>query len=294
MDRLLPFLNEIEAVCRVLKKTQSKTITTGKIVDRVVDLYKIWITQISVVLEDEGVLVETLKRLTDLFENLISLTSKTNNVNKYKSYINDILRIYNREVILFLQKYSNVLARKDKNIFRSSEYTISDDLSQMINLPTWFIPKSLVGYTTDFRTFLNVNKFDYNVFIMIKYRDCNKELLKSICQIIEKAGFNPIVAKEHKITDDLYNPIACLLCCKYGIAIYDDPEPEQEFNPNVAYELAIMHFLQRPLLLLKSNKLKIPPSDILHKLYEPYKSIKEAEETVYQWIKKLIILPSKK
>jgi hypothetical protein len=85
------------------------------------------------------------------------------------------------------------------------------------------------------------------------------------------------------LTDDLYNPIACLLCCARGIAIFDQAEIDQQFNPNVAYELGMLHLLSRPCLILKHSSLKSLQTDILMKLYQPYGTLKEAAKFVSNW-----------
>lgn len=86
------------------------------------------------------------------------------------------------------------------------------------------------------------------------------------------------------MTDDLYNPVACLLCCSRGIAIFDKPEPREIFNPNVAYELGILHLLARPCLILKHSSLKALQTDILMKLYTPYTKPSEVADVIKHWI----------
>ena len=75
---------------------------------------------------------------------------------------------------------------------------------------------------------------------MIRYRAGNAQLITDIKSSLSAQGLKAIVARDHQITDDLYNPIACLLCCSRGIAVFDRPEASAQFNPNVAYELGMM------------------------------------------------------
>ena len=54
-------------------------------------------------------------------------------------------------------------------------------------------------------------------------------------------------------------------------------------NPNVVYELSIMHFLKRPCVILKHSKLKTMPAHILAMLYESYSSQNEAVLKLGEW-----------
>jgi hypothetical protein len=92
---------------------------------------------------------------------------------------------------------------------------------------------------------------------MIRYRERNKSLLKEIKNVLSEQGMNGILASEHNLTDDLYNPIACLLSCSKGIAVFDKADVGQKFNPNVAYELGMLHLLGRGCLILKHRSLKL-------------------------------------
>ena len=80
---------------------------------------------------------------------------------------------------------------------------------------------------------------------------------------------------------------ACLLCCRYGIAIFDIAEEQPEFNPNVTYELGMMHLLQRECLIFKSSLIKTMPTDILQKIYVPFSSPDEAADKVDVWLRAL-------
>lgn len=129
---------------------------------------------------------------------------------------------------------------------------------------------------------------------MTRYADESASLVKAVEKAVKEASFRdkkffPVIAKDHQITDDLNNPIACLLCCKYGIAIFDSVEKKlPTFNPNIAYELGMQHLLKRECLILKSLKIKTMPSDILSKLYEPFDSTDNAKEKVQAWLKSLV------
>ncbi len=106
-----------------------------------------------------------------------------------------------------------------------------------------------------------------------------------IQEALRQRGLNPVWAGDLDLIDDLYNPIACLICCKYGVALFDAPEPQQQVNPSVAYELGMMHLLGRKCLILKSDKLTSPPTDVLQKLYEGYEedNLQTIRHLVREW-----------
>jgi hypothetical protein len=132
--------------------------------------------------------------------------------------------------------------------------------------------------------FLRHNPFDRSVFIMIRYRHRNRDLIAHIKKRLENLNYKGIIASDHNITDDLYNPIACLLCCSKGLAIFDEPEAEQVFNPNVAYELGMMHLLGRACRILKHSSLTVLHTDILMKLYLAYSTIEEVDQHLTSWL----------
>lgn len=129
--------------------------------------------------------------------------------------------------------------------------------------------------------------FEKNVFIMIKYRDNNQLLREHIGDILMKNNLNCVYADDPqwRITDDIYNPLAVLCCCKYGIAIFDTPEKNQNFNPNVAYELGIMHFQKKECLILINSKIiNAKPFDLLAKLHKSYTDSLETENLINSWL----------
>jgi hypothetical protein len=123
---------------------------------------------------------------------------------------------------------------------------------------------------------------------MISYKSSLLPLIAEISRNLIELNLNPIVARDHPITDDLYNPIACLLCCSYGIAVFDRPEVTQVHNPNVVYELGMIQLLKRPCVILKHDKLKKMPTDILSRLYENYSTCEDAGQKIADWWQKQI------
>ena len=121
---------------------------------------------------------------------------------------------------------------------------------------------------------------------MVSYRSELASLVRRVERALINLDLNPIIARDHGITDDLNNPIACLLCCSYGVAIFDRAESRQQHNPNVVYELGMMTLLKRPCAILKHRRLRRMPTDLLTRLYEDYGSIDEAVKRVNDWWKR--------
>lgn len=145
---------------------------------------------------------------------------------------------------------------------------------------------ALVGYRKDMEK--QLSKYDYskNVFLMMKFRENNKELGDYIIENLQKNGFNGVRAdkNEWNITHNVYNPIAVLYCCKYGIALFDEAEEYQTYSPNVAYELGIMHTQNKKCLILKHPDLPAVPFDLVKDLYITYKKDLEVRSKIGNWI----------
>lgn len=65
--------------------------------------------------------------------------------------------------------------------------------------------------------------------------------------------------------------------------MFDTPEAQEMFNPNVAYELGMLHLLSRRCLILKHESLKALQTDILMKLYTPYEKTIEVPAIIKAW-----------
>jgi 8-oxo-dGTP diphosphatase len=83
------------------------------------------------------------------------------------------------------------------------------------------------------------------------------------------------------------NPLAVLYCCKYGIALFDEPEEGQNFSPNVAYELGIMHYQHKSCCILINESIeKKKPFDIIGKIHYQYKDNLKIQDHIEDWLRK--------
>lgn len=198
-------------------------------------------------------------RQSDLYQEVI-----INNSNK---------RDFHRLIDMLLKKYS----------FEPDEVLV---ISHRERFP---ILKPLIGFKKAIQSCLEKCLYDRNVFLMMKFRTSNQDVFHFIKSHLEENGFNCVRADqpEWNITNNIYNPIAALYCCKYGIALFDEPEEGSNFNPNVAYELGMMHLQGKDCLILRHTSLPSMPFNLVKDLYKPYSENPELKGIVLEWIKKI-------
>ena len=155
-----------------------------------------------------------------------------------------------------------------------------------IELP---LVKPLIGFREAMQERLNEYPYGRNVFLMMKFRPGNMRVYKFIQSCLESHGYNCVRADdpEWDITRNTYNPIAALYCCKFGIALFDEPEPKNEYSANVAYELGVMHNQLKECLILRHQKLVSAPFDIVKELYIDYDDNLELKDIIKNWVGKL-------
>lgn len=150
----------------------------------------------------------------------------------------------------------------------------------------------LKGFKNEIIKKISQTDYHKNIFLMMKYRQENLETYNYIKKIINELGYNCIRADEEtdfdwNITKNVNNPLAVIYCCKYGIALFDEPEKGSNFSPNVAYELGIMHLQRKECLILKHTSLPNLPFDLLNNLYKPYTKEIELEKYIKVFIKNI-------
>jgi len=147
--------------------------------------------------------------------------------------------------------------------------------------------RPLVGFKSAIEA--RLREYDRNVFVMMKYRQGNAGTYQLISKALIEHGFNAVRADHPawQITGDTYNPAAVLYCCRYGIALFDEPESDNTFSPNVAYELGMMHLQLKECLILRHASLPGTPFDLTHKLYKPYTRKADLRKLVARWVEEV-------
>jgi hypothetical protein len=271
------FKAELASLKKIVSTVQQKTLRDESLLERFRMLFRTWESIVRPTIEPFLRTKREFLKLGAEVEALARLTSKYKPISDYHRRLNRSIKLAN-DLVLYLpptqrRGLSSRIARD--NLF----------LSSIPDLPVYLIPNPLFGWKSKIDTFVNKHPFDKSVFIMIRYREHNEDLLKEIKRVLSEEGMDGILASEHNLTDDLYNPIACLLPCSKGIAVFDEPEIGQEFNPNVAYELGMFHLLGRACLILKHPSLRTLHTDILMKLYREYKTVESAGVEIRNWIR---------
>lgn len=274
--------NEICSTFSEIKELSGKQLRDDSLRDRIRELALSWENFLS----SNKVLLEfnSAKKIQQKLALVAQLSTKQTKKQSYYPHFNSIKT-----------ELSSLTGDVNKKLALANTPATSPSqlIPKIYDLPKELFPKSLVGWKKNIEEFLEKKPFDSNIFIIVRYANQTQPLIKAIKEAIESfqhedINFFPIIANEHELTDDLNNPIACLLCCRYGIVVFDSVEELPDINPNVAYELGFMHLLQRRCLLLKDKKLKSLNSDILHKLYIPYDSVENAKIETQKWLQTLV------
>lgn len=272
---------EINSLTSAVRAGPQNVLVTNPILERIQDLVFTWSASVRPELALKGVPGEVLSRADRAFLELARLTGHRSIRNSYLAVLASIRKVLIEQVLLEVAKIP-VLPQP-----ATAARAESSLIPEIPDVPNELIPNALYGWVPKIREFLCTYSFDRNVFIMVAYRKRLAPLLREVKQGLLQLGLNPIVAKDHGLTDDLYNPIACLLACSYGVAIFDRAEVSQTHNPNVVYELGMMQILKRQCVILKHRQLKRMPSDLMSRLYEDYQSNGDAVTRIKEWWKRV-------
>ncbi len=266
---------ELPALATALEQLQGKTLRDQALRERFRSLLRSWTYTVQPTLRGHVQNTREFFKLAAELEKVAQLTSKIKPVAEYKKRLRRAIQLSDALVLSLPATGPPPSPRHE--LF----------LPEIPDLPLSMVPERLIGCRSKMQQFLHMHPFDHSVFIMIRYAR-NKKVITAIKHAIadvtiEGRPFFPVLASEHKLTDDLYNPIACLLCCSLGIAVFSREKPNEKHNPNVAYELGMMHLLNRRSLILKHETLASLQTDILMKLYETYIGPASAANVVTQW-----------
>jgi len=273
------FRAELQALGKAISDQPNKTIRDTELRDRFRTLFRSWVSVVEPRVRQLLPSRRDLHKLTAEIEALAKLTSKIKPCTEYRRRIKRAIALADGLVLYLPPTVATYSTGQSRSPSRQEFFA-----SGIPDLPVSLVPSAILGWKTNIEQFLLRYPFDRSVFVMIRYRDRNASLISAIREELTNADHALILASDHRITDDLYNPIACLLCCAKGLAVFDAPEADQVFNPNVAYELGMMHLLSRECRILKHADLQVLPTDILMKLYLSFKDIGEAREHIRTWL----------
>jgi len=270
------FKSELLALSDLVNALPKKTLRNENLRERFRNLFRSWA---SVVEPEVKTYLSTRRELLKLraeVEVLARLASKYKPVSEYKKRLRRAIQLSDR-LVMYLPPSTT------QRVAPPTRYMDELFIPGIPDLPISLVPNALIGWRSRFERFLRDHPFDKSVFIMIRYRKRNSSIIKSIKTAFKAAELTGILASEHKLTDDLYNPVACLLCCSRGIAVFDRPEKHEKFNPNIAYELGMLHLLGRPSLILKHGSLQTLQTDILMKVYADFSKASQIPTIIKQW-----------
>lgn len=276
----MPFLEfetfraELRSLDGALTRGRGKTVRDDALRERFRTLFRVWVSAVQPSIRLQLQSTRDFFKLSAEVEKLARLASKFKPVAEYRRRVRTALQLADTLVLLLPAESTH----PPTSAARSDLF-----LAGIPDLPNALVPNAIVGWRSRLEAFLNEHPFDKSVFIMIRYRQRNKPIIRSIKSALENRGLFGVLASEHALTDDLYNPIACLLCCSRGIVVFDRAEQNQVFNPNVAYELGMLHLLGRRCLILKYKGLQTLQTDILMKLYMPFNGAADVRRLVAEW-----------
>lgn len=165
-------------------------------------------------------------------------------------------------------------------------------MSHTLEIPgfgSYGLIRPLVGFKDVLERQLGRFPFEANVFLMLKFRASNNLLSDFILGELQQHGLSGVRADspDWNLTQNVYNPLAALYCCRFGLALFDQAEPDQTYSPNVAYELGMMHLQDKNSLILRHSSLPPVPFDLVKDLYYTYTSEIEVRSLIGDWIKSI-------
>ena len=197
---------EIDALILLVGAGPTNLSANSPLAQRIQSLLVTWSLNVKPLLLAAGIPFEVVARAESAVTALGRLTAVDTLSQKYSRLLRLFRLVITKQVLLEVAKLP-LATRLDADV--SSPQKL---LPQIYGLPNEFIPNPLIGWTPQMRAFLKSHSFDRNVFVMISYRKKLVPLLERVKKALVDIELDPIVAKDHAITDDLYNPIACLLC----------------------------------------------------------------------------------
>jgi CheY-like chemotaxis protein len=217
-----------------------------------------------------------------------------NAINDIKFYVRKMIKDYETQIRKELDEASTLTNLRQLIVEEIDKY--SPIRERTIYIPQegqYELIKPLVGFKREMENQLARFSFSKNVFLMMKFRESNSDLSEYMIDNLSKYGLRGVRAdhEEWNITKNIYNPIAVLYCCKYGIALFDEPEENQAYSANVAYELGMMHYQNKNCLILRHTSLPVVPFDLIKDLYVTYERDLQVKQIIASWIKQVAVNP---
>jgi hypothetical protein len=277
LEALRNLLREANAILAALRLNAANSRVSAEAILRIQELVLTWSANVRPGLAAIGVPKEVLNRADKLSSGLARVASGAANNGAITRALAAVRKVFHEQVLVELA----AIPLGKRAAFQAP--ALAELFPEIPDLPNQLVPYAVQGWSEQIKKFLVRHPFGKNVFIMVSYRAHLEPLINSVKRKLVNMGLNPVLAKDEALTNDLYNPIACLLCCNYGVAIFDRAEAAQTHNPNVVYELGMMHLLKRPCVILKHWKLKRMPTDLLSMLYQDYRYRTDAVRKLGEW-----------
>lgn len=121
---------------------------------------------------------------------------------------------------------------------------------------------------------------------MMRFSDTkqNAQIVQALRAATKEYGLHLLRADQKSYTDSLWaNVQAYINACDYGVAVYDQLN-DKDINPNVGIEVGYMLALEKPILLLKEQRLQSLPTDLVGHLYRQFDGF-DIEATIRPRIK---------
>jgi hypothetical protein len=244
-------------------------------------------------------LIRTLKNDYESQSFVVYIHTDKENIDQvlqgYPSRKNDYENVQ-REYIASSEIYDEVLINNDHED-PTSFYGLFDNIIKKVNFERpkelrlvsgekFNLVNEILAHKENIR--IRLKEYESNVFLITNFTE-NREIYNFIRNQLKFHKLNCICIDDSKwqITGDIYNSIAILYCCKYGIAIFDETEKESTFSSIAGYGLGIMHTQGKDCLILKHDMLKDPFLNSAANIYYSTSKEVEFETHISNWLKKI-------
>jgi len=126
-------------------------------------------------------------------------------------------------------------------------------------------------------------------FVMMRFgsTSAHRKIHLAVETVLAAAGITAVRADQKQYHDDLYSNILTYIHGSgSGIAIFERLE-EENFNPNVAFEVGYMLAMKKPVCLLKDKTLTTLHADLMGKIYkefDPQNPSKTIRNVLSRWL----------